>query len=48
MLYNTIKQLIVLGRTDGLAEKIDVFYAVGKLTDGQYAELTAALDESMI
>lgn len=48
MLYNTIKQLIALGRIDGLAEKIDVFFAVGKLTDGQYAELTAALDESMI
>jgi len=48
VLYNTIKQLIALGRIDGLAEKIDVFFAVGKLTDGQYAELTAALDESMI
>jgi len=44
MLYNTIKQLIVLGRTDGLAEKIDVFYAVGKLTDEQYTELTTALE----
>lgn len=45
MLYNTIKKLIALGRTEGLAEKIDVFYAAGKLTGEQYAELTAALEQ---
>lgn len=27
----------------GLAEKIDIFYAAGKLTDGHYTELTGLL-----
>lgn len=33
MLYHTLKRLIDLGLTDGLAEKIDVFYVTGKLTE---------------
>lgn len=44
-LYNTCKRMIERGSTDGLAEKIDIFYAVGKLTDEQYAELTEMLTE---
>lgn len=43
MLYRTLKRLIELGRTDGLAEKIDVFYAVGRLTQTEYSELTGML-----
>lgn len=43
MLYRTLKRLIDLGRTDGLAEKIDVFYAAGKLTEIEYNELTGML-----
>lgn len=43
MLYRTLKRLIDLGRTDGLAEKIDVFYAIGKLTETEYNELTGML-----
>lgn len=39
MLYRTIKRLIELGRTDGLEEKIAVFYATGKLTEAEYREL---------
>lgn len=46
MLYRTLKALINKGQTDGLAEKIDVFYAAGKITDEQYAELTAMLAEA--
>ena len=42
-LYNTVKRLIELGHTDGLSEKIDIFYAAGKLTDDQYTELTALM-----
>lgn len=43
MLYRTLKRMIELGRTEGLAEKIDVFYAAGKLTDEEYGDLTVAL-----
>lgn len=46
MLYRTLKALITKGQTDGLAEKIDIFYAAGKITDEQYAELTALLAEA--
>lgn len=44
MLYRTLKRLIELGRTDGLETKLDVFYAAGKLTDGEYAELAGLLE----
>lgn len=44
-LYNTIKRLIALGRTDGLAEKVDVFYALSKLTEEQYNEIVGLLKE---
>lgn len=43
MLYRMCKRLIELGRTDGLEEKIDVFYAAGKLTDDEYTELIEML-----
>ncbi len=43
MLYRTIKRMIEKGNTEGLAEKIDVFYAAGKLTDAEYNELVAML-----
>ena len=32
VLYRTCKRMIERGSTDGLAEKIDIFYAAGKLT----------------
>lgn len=43
MLYRTLKRLIELGRTEGLAEKLDVFYAADKLSEAEYTELTAML-----
>ena len=43
MLYRTIKTLIDLGRTHGLAEKLDVLYTLGRLSSAEYAELTAIL-----
>lgn len=43
MLYRTLKRLIALGKTEGLEERIDVFFAVGKLTDAEYTELTELL-----
>ena len=45
MLYRTLKRLIELGRTEGLAEKLDVFYATGKLTEAQYTELSGLLED---
>ena len=45
VLSRTCKRMIERGSTDGLAEKIDIFYATNKLTDEQYAELTEMLTE---
>lgn len=44
MLYRVLKRLIELGNTNGLTEKIDVFYAVGKLEEPEYTELTVLLN----
>ena len=46
MLYRMIVRLIELGQTDGLAEKIDVFFAYGKLTEQEYLELLAMLENA--
>ena len=45
MLFRTLKRLIERGQTDGIAEKIDVFYAAGKLTRAEYFELIEMLGE---
>ena len=44
MLLNVLKQIIEKKQTEGLAEKLDIFYAVGKLTAEQYEELTGLLE----
>lgn len=43
MLYRVLKKLIENGSTEGLAAKIDIFYAAGKLTDNEYTELAGLL-----
>lgn len=43
MLYRTLKRLIALGRTDGISDKIDIFYAAGKLSDEEYEELNRSV-----
>lgn len=43
MLYQVISRLIDRGAVDGLREKIDVFYAVGRLTDEEYQTLVVRL-----
>ena len=43
MLYRTCKRMIEKGNIEGLASKLDVFYAAGKLTDDEYKELTELL-----
>ena len=39
MLYRTLKRMIERGQTEGMEEKIDIFFAAGKLTEAEYAEL---------
>ena len=43
MLYRTIKRMIERGQTEGLEEKIDIFFAAGKLTETEYNDLMALL-----
>lgn len=39
MLYRTLKRMIERGQTNGMEEKLDLFYALGKITEAQYTEL---------
>ena len=39
MLYRTLKRMIERGQTEGMEEKIDIFFAAGKLTEVEYTEL---------
>ena len=39
MLYRTLKRMIEMGQTDGLEEKIDIFFATAKLTETEYTDL---------
>ena len=43
MLYRTLKRMIERGQTNGLEEKIYIFFAAGKLTESEYQELIAML-----
>ena len=43
MLYRTLKRMIERGNTNGIAEKIDIFFAANKLTTAEYEELVALL-----
>lgn len=43
MLYRTLRRMIERGQTEGLEEKIDIFYATGKLTKEEYDELIGML-----
>lgn len=43
MLYRTLKRLVEKGQTEGLEEKIDIFFAAGKLTQAEYTELIEML-----
>lgn len=44
MLYRTLKRMIERGNTAGMAEKLDIFFAADKITEAEYAELTAMLE----
>lgn len=44
MLYRTLKRMIERKQTDGMTEKLDIFFAAGKLTEAEYQELTSMLE----
>ena len=46
MLYRTLRRMIERGNTEGMAEKLDIFYAADKLTQEQYTELVALLNNA--
>lgn len=43
MLYRTLKRMIERGQTEGMADKLDIFFAADKITEAQYTELTGLL-----
>ncbi len=45
-LARVLKNMILKGKTEGLEEKIDVFYAAGKLTDEEYNEVIDLLHKN--
>lgn len=44
MLYRTLKRMIERGMTEGLSEKISIFYATNKITGEEYMELVGLLE----
>lgn len=44
MLYRTLKRMIERKQTEGMAEKLDIFFAANKLTEAEYQELSAMLE----
>lgn len=45
MLYRTLKRMIERGQTANLADKLDIFFATGRITEEEYTELTGMLKE---
>lgn len=43
MLYRTLQRLVERGQAEGLEEKLDLFYALDKLTETEYHELIGML-----
>ena len=44
MLYRTLKRMIERGNTEGMTEKLDIFYAANKITQDEYKELISLLE----
>ena len=44
MIYQICKKLIQMNRTNGLADKIDVYYLANRITREQYEELIALIE----
>lgn len=45
MLYRTLKRMIERGQTAGMSEKLDIFFAAGKLDKATYTELAEMLNK---
>ena len=45
MLSKVIRSLIQKGETEGMREKLDIFYAASRLSDKEYTELVELLKE---
>lgn len=43
MLYRTLKRMIERGNTEGMAEKLDIFFAANRITEAEYMELRELL-----
>lgn len=43
MLYRVLMRMIERGNTEGLEEKLDIFFAAGKLSEEEYMSLTGAM-----
>lgn len=43
MLYKTLKRMIERGQTEGLSEKLDIFFAAGRISKEEFQELTELL-----
>lgn len=44
--YNLCMKLIAISKTDGLMEKVDVYYLANRLTEDEYKELASILNPS--
>lgn len=47
MLYRTLKRMIARGQTEGMPEKLDIFFAASKLNEAEYAELTGMMEAAV-
>lgn len=45
MLYRTLKRMIERGQTEGMEEKLDIFYAADKISEAEYLELMGMLNK---
>lgn len=45
MLYRTLKRMIERGNIEGMADKLDIFYAANKITEAEYLELVAMIGD---
>jgi len=43
MLYRTIKRMVLRGQLEGMAQKLDIFLAAGRISGAEYLELTGLL-----
>lgn len=45
MLFKVLKRLVEKGQTEGLSEKLDIFYAADKISKEEYEELSALINK---